>query len=45
LIEQRSQVRVPAAVTRAAKDVDGDLARGTANAESVAAVAGADEGL
>ncbi len=45
LIEERAQVRVAAAVTRAAKDVDRDLACGTANAEAVAAVAGADEGL
>ena len=36
---------VAAAVARTAEDVDGDLASGTSNAESIAAMAGADESL
>jgi hypothetical protein len=45
LSEQRAQVGVAAAVTRTAKDVDADLAGRPSDAESVAAMAGADEGL
>lgn len=36
---------IAAAISRAAKDVDGDLASGTAYPKSVAAMGGADEGL
>lgn len=45
LVEQRAQVRVAAAITCAAKDIDTDLASGATDTEAVAEKASADEGL